>query len=216
MSDDSALKQRVTDELRWEARVDEAHIGVAAHDGSVTLSGHVASYLEKFAAIEAAKRVYGVRAVGDDIEVQLPSERSTDDGAIAERISHVLEWNISVPDGAIKAQVSRGFVTLTGTVDWQHQRLHVEDQVRHVGGVKGIANTIAIRQRAAPADIRRRIEEALERQAEVEARGVTISVDGDSVMLDGRIKAYHERALIERAVWAAPGVRHVVDRLQVG
>jgi osmotically-inducible protein OsmY len=215
MTDDATLKRRVTDELRWDTRVNEAHVGVSAHDGSVTLSGHVPSYPEKYAAVDAAKRVRGVHAVADEIEVELPYERSNDDGAVAERIAHVLEWNVSIPEDSVKARVANGFVTLTGEVEWQHQRRHVEEQVRHVGGVRGIANTVVIRARATPSDIKRRIEDALERQAEVEARGLRVDVQGDRVILEGRIKATHERDVIERAVWAAPGVREVVDHLRV-
>lgn len=215
MSEDLMLKWRVTDELPWDARIDETHTRVTVHDGAVTLSGHVASFPERYAALEAARRVRGVFAIADDIEVRLPHDRSTKDDGLAERIAHVLEWNVSVPEGAIQAEVSSGFVTLTGTVDWRHERRPIEDQVRHVGGVKGIVDSIAIRQRAVPSDIKRRIEEALERQADVEARGVSVEVDGDRVMLEGRVKAFHERGAIERAVWAAPGVREVVDHLRV-
>ena len=138
MITDANLKQLVIDELQWDPKVDHAHIGVTASDGSVTLSGHVTSYASKYAATDAVKRVRGVRAIGDEIEVNLPTELRHDDSDIAERIAHVLEWNVSIPGNSVKASVRNGFVTLSGEVDRQHQREHIEKQVRHVGAVTGL------------------------------------------------------------------------------
>lgn len=215
MTTDSFLKESVEDELRWDLRVDEAHIGVSAHDGSVTLSGRVTTYPAKMAAIEAAKRVRGVRAVADDVEVHLPSQHRREDSDVAERIAHVLEWNVSIPHTNIQAKVSSGYVTLTGEVDWEHQRRHVEQQVRHVGGVIGVVNSITIKPRTTPADVKEKIEKALHRHADLEASAVKVTVSGNKVTLDGKVKAYYERDLIERAAWGAPGVREVVDHIYV-
>lgn len=215
MTTDAGLKRRVEDELRWDTRVDAAHIGVTASDGSVTLSGHVSSFPEKYAATSSAKSVYGVKALADEIEINLPSEYRRDDSDIAERIAHVLEWNVSIPDNSVKAEVRKGFVTLTGTVDWQHQRNHIEEQVSHVGSVVGIANQIAIKNRATPADVKKQIEAALKRNAKLEAEKISVSVAGNKVTLDGSVKAYYERDLVERAAWAAPGVSFVVDHIRV-
>lgn len=215
MTTDLVLKESVEDELRWDVRVDEAHIGVSAHDGSVTLSGRVTTYPAKMAAIEAAKRVRGVRAVADDIEVHLPSQHRRDDSDVAERIAHVLEWNVSIPHSDIKAKVSSGYVTLTGEVDWEYQRRHIEQQVRHVGGVISVVNSISIKPQTTPADIKEKIEKALHRHADLEASAVKVSVVGSRVTLDGKVKASYERDLIERAAWGAPGVREVVDHLRI-
>jgi len=215
MINDASLKQLVVDELKWDPKVDETHIGVTTSDGSVTLMGHVTSYASKWAALDALKRVRGVKAIADEIEVNLPTEYRRDDSDIAERIAHVLEWNIAIPNSDIKASVRNGFVTLTGKVDWQHQRQDVEKQVAHVGSVKGVINRLTLKSRTTPANVKKKIEEALVRSADLEAKGVKVTVAGDTVTLDGKVKAYYERELAERAAWTAPGVRHVVDHLKV-
>lgn len=213
---DSTLKQLVLDELRWDTKVNDAHIGVTASDGSVALSGHVTSFPEKFAAAEAAKRVRGVKTVADEIDINLPTEFRRDDSDIAKRIAHVLEWNVSIPDSNVKAKVQGGFVSLSGEVEWQHQREHIEQQVRHVAGVKGILNRILLKERATSADVKKEIEDALHRSSEKEAERIRVTVSGDTVTLDGHVKAYYERKLIERAAWSAPGVRHVIDHIEIG
>lgn len=212
---DMQLKQSVLDELHWDAQVDAAHIGVTSSDGSVTLNGRVTSYPEKTAAINAAKRVRGVKAVADEIEVHLASDSREDDSDIAERIAHVLEWNVSVPEKNVQAKVRGGIVTLTGEVEWQHERKHVEAQVRHVSGVVGLLNQIHVKPKVSPSNVKAEIEDALFRNAELEADEVRISVSGDTVTLDGQVKAYYERDLVERAAWAAPGVRQVVDHIRI-
>lgn len=216
MMSDSILKQRVTEELRWETKIDEARIGVAASAGAITLSGHVATYPEKYAAVQAAKRVFGVKAIADEIVVDLPNKYRLDDSKIAERISNVLQWNIAIPESAIQAKVHDGFVTLTGEVDWQHQRVQVEQQVRHVSGIKGVVNAITLKKRATPENVKAKIEEALIRHSKEEAKGIKVSVVGETVTLDGSVDAFYERDLIENAVWKAPGVNAVVDHLRVG
>ncbi|MCR9139676.1 MAG: BON domain-containing protein [Alphaproteobacteria bacterium] len=215
MIPDSTLKQRVLDELRWDTKVNDAHIGVTASDSSVTLSGHVTNFPEKFAAGEAAKRVRGVKAVADEIKVHLPVEHRRDDSDIAERIAHVLEWNISIPNNNIQAKVRKGSVTLSGEVEWQHQRSHVEQQVRHVGGIRDVSNHITVKKEVTTAEIKKKIEDALQRNSEREAEQINVSVSGDTVTLEGQVKAFYERDLIKRAAWAAPGVRRIVDNIRV-
>ncbi len=215
MLSDNMLKQRVLDELRWDTRFDAAKIGVVASGGAITLTGHVQSYPEKYSAIEATKSVKGVKAVADDIDVVLPDEKRSDDGDVAERISHVLSWNTSIPKDSVKAVVKAGFVTLTGELNWQNQRKHIEQQIRHIIGVCGISNCIQLNEIIASADVKKQIEDALQRNAKLEAEHVKVSVSGHTVVLDGKVKAYYERELIERAAWAAPGVREVVDDIRV-
>ncbi|MEX3007229.1 BON domain-containing protein [Hoeflea sp. TYP-13] len=215
MVPDSLLKQRVLDEIRWDRNVDETHIGVTTSDGSVTLSGHVASFPEKYSACEAAKRVRGVKAVADEIDVDLPAEIRRDDGSIAQRIAHVLEWSVSIPDSNLKAKVQSGFVTLTGEVDWQHQRAQISQHVRHVTGVRGLSNQITLKPRATSADVKKEIENALYRNSEREAEGIKVTVSGDTVTLSGNVNAHYRRDLVEQAAWSAPGVRHVIDNIRV-
>jgi osmotically-inducible protein OsmY len=215
MTEDEALARRVADELDYDTRLNAAHIRVAARDGAVTLSGFALSLPEKHAALEGARRVSGVRAVADDLGVELPPEREDDDAAVAERIAHVLHWGVAGAEQGVKAQVMGGFVTLTGEVDWHHERRHVEEQVRHVRGVRGLCNSVLLRHHPKPADLERRIEAALGRQAELGAHEITVSVDGDRVVLEGRVRGLAERDAAERAVWAAPGVRELDDRLEV-
>lgn len=212
---DANIKRLVLDELQWDPKVDHAHIGVTASDGSVTLSGHVSSYASRFAATDALKRVRGVKAVADEIEVNLPTELRKDDSDIAERIAHVLDWNVSIPGNTVQATVRSGFVTLTGQVEFQYQREHIEQQIQHVGSVRGMANRIALKSVATPSDVKKRIEDALDRSAELEAKHIKVKVKGDTVTLDGKVKAYFERELAEKAAWTAPGIKHVVDLLLV-
>ena len=216
MIDDAELKQLVLDELQWDPKVDHAHIGVAATEGAVSLSGHVFSYASKYAAVEAVKRVNGVKAISDEIEVNLPTEHRRDDAEIARHLAHVLEWNVSAPGNTVKATVSDGVVTLSGSVESQHQRDHIEDQITHVGSISGIRNRIALKPKANEDDVKKQIEDALKRSAEVEASSVDVAVRGDTVVLRGAVKALYERGLIEKAAWAAPGVKHVEDHIQIG
>ncbi len=216
MISDNELKMHVLDELEWDSQLEAAHIGVVAHDGAITLSGHVSSYPEKYAAFSAVKSVRGVKSIADEIEVHLDPKSRMDDSDVAERIAHVLSWNVAAPSDTIKAKVSNGFVTLEGEVEWDHERRQIERQVRHVRGVKGISNFIHISERASAPEVKKRIEAALQRNASLEASEIRVAVEGDRVTLDGRVKAYFERGLAERAAWTAPGVRHVIDHLSVG
>ncbi|MGB7299397.1 MAG: BON domain-containing protein [Burkholderiaceae bacterium] len=215
MISDSQLKQRVLDELSWDTRVDEAHIGVTTSDGAVTLTGRVNNYPEKYAAVDAAKHVHGVSVVADEIDVCLSELYRCDDSTIAQHISHVLHCNVSIPDSDLKAKVDNGFVTLTGEVDWQHQREHVAQQVCHVSGIKGLANLITLKVRPTPENVKEKIEDALARNSEEEARNIKVSVTGETVTLDGTVKSLYERDLVENAVWKAPGVRYLIDCIRI-
>ncbi len=215
MISDADLKMNILEELDWDTKLEAAHIGVVTRDGAVTLSGHVSSFPEKYAAFSAVKAVRGVKSIADDIEVHLDARHRMDDSDVAERIAHVLSWNVAAPNDDIKAKVSNGFVTLEGDVDWDHERRQIERQVRHVRGVKGISNFINIKERASAPEVKKRIEAALQRNASLEAAGIEVLVEGDRVTLDGHVNAYFERGLAERAAWTAPGVRHVVDHLSV-
>ena len=215
MIENTVFKQTILDELSWDSRVDATHVFVTAGNGVVTLTGHVRSFPEIFFALEAVRRVAGVRAIADELTVRLPSAYERDDTSIAESIAHVLSANLPAAEMNIQADVSEGLVTLTGAVDWQSQRLHAENQVSHITGVKGIYNQITLRERPVPDDVKSQIEQALVRNAELEAEHVSVTVAGDKVTLEGRVRSFYERNLVEWAVWSAPGVRQVVDRITV-
>lgn len=210
------LQQDVIEEINFEPSVDAANIGVMAADGVVTLSGHVGSYAEKQAAIEAARRVKGVRAIADKIEVRHPWDKKTADDEIAKRALAILAWSSIVPANAIQITVRDGWVTLSGSVDWQYQKKSAEEDIRKLTGVRGITNIVGIRPKVEAEDIQRKIESALKRHAEVEAEAIRVTVkDGNKVMLEGSVRTLEERCAAETAAWSAPGVVLVDDRLTI-
>lgn len=215
MKSDGQLQHDVMDELEWEPSVDHARIGVAVNDGVVTLSGFVKSYPEKLAAEKAARRVAGVRAIAEEIKVRFASDPKTADHEIAKRILDMFAWNVLVPGDRIKVKVEHGWVTLTGTVDWHYQSDEARKTAGKVHGVTGISNQIEIKQLPAASDIKDRILSAFKRQADLDAGTVTVLTDGGKVTLHGRVKAWNERAIAERAAWAIPGVTRVEDNIVV-
>ena len=211
------LRQDILDELEFEPIVSAAHIGVAVEAGVATLSGHVGSYAEKLAAVAATRRVRGVQAIADEIQVRHASDRKTGDDEIAKRAVHILGWDSMVPSGSIQVMVRDGWVTLTGNVDWFYQKKVAEEDVRKLSGVHGVLNNIEIKPHAKADDIKRKIEDALKRHAEVEAKAIRVTVrDNDRVLLEGKVDNLDERYAIENAAWSAAGVRSVEDRITVG
>lgn len=215
MKEDLQLQKMIIDELEFEPSVKAAHIGVSVRDGVVTLSGHVESYAEKFAAERAARRIKGVKAIAQELEVQLPFEHKTADDEIAARAVHFLDWDVAIPRGRISVKVEHGIVTLNGAVDWAYQRAEAEYDVRKLTGVKGVINDIMIVPRADIEDVRAKIRAALERNAELEANNITVSVADGKVTLGGKVKAWTEREAAERAAWSVPGVRQIEDHIEL-
>ena len=213
---DKLLRQDVIDELNFIPDVDAANIGVAASDGVVTLSGHVVSYAQKLAAERAARRVKGVRAIAEEIEVRYPNEKKTADDQIAERALAILDWDAQVPTDSVMVRVERGWVTLTGEASWQYQRMAAETAIRKLSGVVGVTNEIRVKPKVVSRDVRSEILEALKRNAELDANSIMVAVHDDKVTLMGKVRNWRERDVAERAAWSAPGVTAVEDRLFIG
>jgi osmotically-inducible protein OsmY len=215
MKTDSQLQQDVMDELQWEPRVHHANVGVSAKDGVITLSGFVGSYAEKIAAEKAARRVKGVRGLAEEIEVRLPSDAKTSDPEIAKRIADMFEWSVLIPKDKIAIKVEHGWVTLSGAVDGHFQRKSAGDLVSRISGVKGVSNQIEIKAAPSPADVKDRIVAAFRRNADLDASTITVSADNHTVRLGGKVHAWYERRIAERAAWSAPGVNRVEDNIMV-
>ncbi|OEC95671.1 MULTISPECIES: BON domain-containing protein [unclassified Rhizobium] len=213
--DDITLRQNILDELEFEPKVDAAEIGVTARDGVITLTGHVGTYAEKDAAEKAARRVKGVRAIAQEIDVRILGPRRTDDDDIARRAVKILDWNISIPKQMVQIRVCKGVVTLTGEVEWQYQKNAAAAAVRDLAGVVGVSNLIEVVPGISADDVKKRIENALERDAELEAQAIQVDVSGGKVTLKGKVRTWSERRAAERAAWSAPGVCALDDQLAI-
>jgi osmotically-inducible protein OsmY len=210
------LQQDVFSELKYEPSVDASEIGVTAKDGIVSLTGKVKSFAEKYAAVHAAERVAGVKAVTDEMKVDVPSLHVRDDQDIAKAALNALQWDIRVPNNRIKVKVESGWVTLEGDVDFWYQQNAAFHAVRNLTGVVGVSNLIKINMPAATArEIKDKIESALRRSAELDAEQITVKVVDDKVILNGTVASWAERQDAERAAWSAPGVTAVEDDLVI-
>ena len=215
MKSDSEIRDDVIDELRWDPQISDADaIGVAVQEGAVTLTGHVPSYAEKLAAARAAERVYGVKAVANDLTVKLAGA-PRDDSDIATAIAHVLEYNVQIPEGRVHARVQNGWVTLEGEVDYEYQRREVERMVRQVQGVIDVIDTITIKPAARGEEVQKIIEDAFKREAEVDARHVRVEVTDHTAALYGHVHSLKEASAARAAAASAPGVATVESHLVI-
>ena len=209
------IREDVVAELKWEPRIQPSEIGVKVRNGVVTLTGFVDAYTKKYAAQEAAHRVRGVKAVANDIEVRLPTAAERTDADIAAAAVRALEMDASVPIDKLDITVSKGWVTLRGEVEWHYQREEAYKVTHRLAGVKGVTNMIVVRPRLSLQDLRQKIEEALVRSAQLDARNITVEVNNGRVMLSGTVKSWAEKAEAERQAWSAPGVIAVDNQVTV-
>jgi len=215
MKTDTQLRHDVEAQLDWDPRFDSQGIGVAVKNGVVALSGHVNSYADRWAAQDATQSVAGVKAIANELAVNLSSDATRSDPEIAEAALHALNANVSVPGTGIKVVVHDGWVTLSGEVSFWFQRDAAERAITHLRGVKGLANDITIKPQASVTNIKAKIEDAFRRHASLDAQKIRVETAGGTVTLEGEVNSWQERQHAEAAAWAAPGVSMVMDHLSV-
>lgn len=215
MKTDSQLKKDVGEELAWDPSINATAVGVAVRDGIVTLSGHLNTYAEKHAIERAVGRVSGVRAVALELDVKLEPGHKKSDSEIAAAAESALKWQSLLPVDRIRVKVEKGFITLSGEVDWDYQRRSAEKAVRSLIGVIGVYNTITLKPSVMPSNVEARICQALTRHAQDEAKNIQVAVQGSTVILKGKVDSWIERNAVVNAAWAAPGVTLVTNELVV-
>jgi osmotically-inducible protein OsmY len=215
MKSDSEIERDVREELQWNPDLDSTDIAVTAKNGVVTLTGFVRSYTEKYEAEAATKRVAGVVGLANDLEVRMPSVDERPDPDIARDAVAAIKSQLPISWENVKVIVKGGWVTLEGEVEWQYQRQSAESAVRRIKGVKGVSNVIQLKPRAQPSEIKRKIQDAFRRNAEVDANRITVETKGSEVTLKGTVRSWIEREEAERVAWSAPGVTKVEDRIIV-
>lgn len=209
------LRKDVLDELEWNPEVDASRIGVSVDGDVVTLTGHVNSYAERWNAEKIAKHVHGVKALANDIEVRLAAGDQRDDTEIAQSVLNAFNWHYSVPKERLTVTVAKGWVTLEGEVEWNFQKRAADDAVRNLRGIRGVTNQITLKPHVHVADVKNKIEAALRRNAEFDAKKIVVEASDGSVTLRGNVRSWAEREDAVTAAWAAPGVTKVVDRIAI-
>lgn len=215
IKNDKQLQQDVMDDLRWDPSIDASKVGVAVSNGVVTLTGSVPSYFQKQSTERIVKRVAGVRAVANDIEVQLATTTERTDSGIAAAALNALKWSTAVPDENLSLSVSKGWVTLEGSVEWNYQREAAEKAVEQLVGVKGVTNRISVSPHIKSREVKGEIKAALHRYADLEARSIEVEATDSTVTLRGQVRSWAERKEAENAAWMAPGVTQVKNEIIV-
>jgi osmotically-inducible protein OsmY len=212
---DAEIKNDVLSELKYEPSIKFTDIGVLVKDGTVTLNGYTTSFNDKLAAVHAVKRVAGVIAIADDIELKIPDANHRTDGEIAAAAAHQIEWSTTIPKGTVEITIRNGWVILEGEVEWWYQKNAAEVSVRHLSGVRGVSNSISIKSIDKIPAVGMDIEAAFDRNALLDASKIRIEISGSKVMLHGKVRTLAEREEAERVAWAAQGVLSVEDHLAV-
>jgi osmotically-inducible protein OsmY len=215
MKTDMQIQKDVMEELRWEPLLDSTDIGVAVKNGIVTLSGLVKNYSSKLAAEKAARRVSGVKAVAEDIQVGISPEFKRTDAEIAESILNALKWHSAIQEEKVKIKVEEGHVKLEGDVEWDYQRTSARNAIENIPGIRSVLNLITVKPRLSVTDLEKKIQSAFQRSATIDADNIIIEVMGDSVTLRGKVRSMVEKEDAEAAVWNAPGVSHVDNKLEI-
>jgi osmotically-inducible protein OsmY len=215
MKTDKQIQQDVIAELGWEPSVNAAHIGVEVSNGIVTLAGHVTNFTEKFNAERAAQRVAGVKALVVEMDVKLAGTSKRTDADIASSVENVLQWAMYFSPESVKVKVEGGWITLSGDVEWDYQRQTAIGAVRHLSGVTGVSDQIAIKPKVSSTLVKSDIEAALKRRARTDAQKISVEVQGSDVTLTGSVHSWSERDLARDSAWSTPGVRNVVDKMTV-
>lgn len=216
MKTDEQLKKDVMDELDWEPSINASQVGVAVSNGVVTLTGHLDLYAQKYAIEKAVARVEGVKAIAVEMDVKLEPDHKRSDTEIAAAVESALRWHALVPDEKIQVKVEKGRVTLTGEVNWDYQRQSASKAVRSLIGVVAVNNAITLKPTVTPLNVADRIRDALTRHAQREAKNIKVTVTNSSVLLQGKVDSWAERAAAAGAAWDAPGITRVVNELSVG
>lgn len=211
MKSDYQIQQDVLAELKWEPKVNAAHVGVEVKNGVVTLSGHVDNFAEKWSAEEAAKRVTGVKTIAIELDVVLPGSNKKTDSEIAQAANEAMKWNVYHLANKVSIRVEDGFITLSGEVTWNYEKLSAAGTVRYLTGVRGVFNNITLKPAVSINMVKFDIERALKRRAHEEAQEITVDINGDEVTLGGKIHDWREKTLAIDTVWAIPGVKRVID-----
>jgi osmotically-inducible protein OsmY len=215
MKSDAQIQKEVMAELNWQPILNAAQIGVAVHEGVVTLTGIVDSYRKKLTAENAAKKVSGVKAVAEDIQVGASPSYNKTDTEIAEAVLNALKWHTAVVEDRIRIKVEKGFVTLDGEVEWEYQRTAAKSAIENLAGIKMIYNFISVKPRITVSDLKSKINAALHRSAQIDANGIKVEISGSKVILSGTVSSIKEKEDADSAAWMAPGVSSVENRIAI-
>lgn len=215
MKTDTEVQKDVMEELKWDPFLNAAQIGVAVKNGVVTLSGKVDTYLKKISAEKAAKRVSGVKAVAEDIQVGDSVGYRKTDTEIAEAVLNALKWSTAVRDEKIKIKVEDGIVKLEGEVEWEFQRQNAKEMIENLIGVRSVVNLITLKSKVSVAEIQKKIMAAFHRNATIDSKQIKTEVIGNKVILSGKVRSFAEKEDAEFAAWAAPGVMIVENNLKI-